>query len=91
MRRAVPLTVSEQGPVGAAGLPAVLVSATGERGAAGREPLDGDRMQELGRAVLRSVDALDGAGRERRARVPRTRRPGSSRCATCCPTGPCGS
>src|SRR5207248_10680156 len=36
---AFPLTLSEQGPFGARGMPAVLVSASGERGPSGDEPV----------------------------------------------------
>jgi hypothetical protein len=64
MRRALPLTISEQGPIGAAGLPAVLLSQSGERGPARGTPLDPARLQAFGRAVLRSVGAIDAAGRE---------------------------
>jgi hypothetical protein len=62
LRRAVPITVSGQGAVGAAGLPAVLLSQSGERGPAAREPVRRTRMQAFGRSVLRAVDAIDRAG-----------------------------
>jgi hypothetical protein len=62
IRRAVPLTVSGQGVVNAAGLPAVLLGATGERGAAPEEPVRQARLQEFGRATLRAVTAIDAAG-----------------------------
>jgi hypothetical protein len=62
LRRAVPITVSEQGAVGAAGLPAVLLSQSGERGPAAGEPLRRTRMQAFGRSVLRALDAIDRAG-----------------------------
>jgi hypothetical protein len=64
MRRAVPITVSEQGPIAAAGLPAVLLSASGERGPAAGTPVDSDRLRAFGRAVLRSVGAIDAVGDE---------------------------
>ena len=59
MRRAVPLTITEQGPLLAAGLPAVLLQASGERG-----PRPGDRvslrsLDGFGRAALRAITALD--------------------------------
>jgi Peptidase family M28 len=57
----VPLAVGEQGVLNAAGLPAVLVQVSGERGPPQREPLSADRLQAFGRAVLSSVDALDAA------------------------------
>ena len=61
MRRAVPLTITEQGPLLAAGLPAVLLQASGERG-----PRPGDRVSQrtldgFGRAALRAITALDEA------------------------------
>ena len=60
-RLAFPFTVGEQGPFVDEGLPAVLLSASGERGPrAGVEVLPG-RLQAFGRAALRSVLALDGA------------------------------
>jgi len=61
-RRAVPVTTSEQGVVNAAGLPAVLVSATGELGARPGEPLSQSRFASFGRGVLRAVIAFDLAG-----------------------------
>lgn len=60
-RLAVPLTVGEQGEVGERGLPAVLVSASGERGPGSETAVSEQRLQSFGRAVLRSVTALDGA------------------------------
>lgn len=58
-RRAVPLAVSEQGEPAAAGLPAVGLAVSGERGpprgAAAEQPI----LEEFGRAVLRTVTALD--------------------------------
>ncbi len=58
---AFPLAGGEQGPLDAAGLPAVLVQASGERGPTASEPVSAERLQDLGRAVLSSVDALDTA------------------------------
>lgn len=63
MRRAVPLTVSEQGEPAAAGLPAVLLQVSGEQGPDARQAVDQSIMQELGRAALRATTALD-AGAE---------------------------
>jgi Peptidase family M28 len=62
VRRAVPVTVSEQGPIGAEGLPAVLLSTTGELGPSAREPVDDKRLGAFGRAALSTVGALDAAG-----------------------------
>jgi hypothetical protein len=60
-RLAFPFTVGEQGPFVDEGLPAVLLSVSGERGPrAGAEVVPG-RLQAFGRAALRSVLALDGA------------------------------
>jgi len=56
-----PMTVGEQGPLGAEGLPAVLVQATGEPGPAANAAISEERLEDLGRGVLNAVDALDGA------------------------------
>lgn len=61
LRLAFPLTVSEQGPILARGLPAVLVGASGELGPPGGDGVSAARMDALGRAVLRSLTALDNA------------------------------
>lgn len=58
-RQAFPLTVGEQGAFLRAGLPAVLVSATGERGPQPDAAVSRGRLQSFGRAVLRSIYALD--------------------------------
>ncbi len=58
---AFPLAPGEQGVLNAAGIPAVMVQASGERGPASAEPISGERLEGLGRAVLSSVDALDAA------------------------------
>ena len=63
IRRALPITVSEQGPVGAEGLPAVLISESGELGPAANEPVLEPRLAAFGRAALSSIGALDSAGR----------------------------
>jgi hypothetical protein len=59
-RLALPLTVGEQGELGRAGLPAVLLSATGERAPAAGAKVSQAMLQWFGRAALRSVVALDG-------------------------------
>jgi hypothetical protein len=64
LRRAVPITVSEQGAL--PGLPAVLLSQSGERGPAANEPVRRTRLQAFGRSVLRAVDAIDTARPELR-------------------------
>jgi hypothetical protein len=58
-RLAFPGTVGEQGPLIAAGLPAVLLSASGERPPAADAPVDGNRVEAYGRAALRTLVALD--------------------------------
>lgn len=63
-RLAFPLTVGEQGPFDAAGIPAVLVQSGGELGPGPHEPLSRNplQLQSYGRGVLRAVNALDAAG-----------------------------
>ncbi|HWF31812.1 MAG TPA: M28 family peptidase [Solirubrobacteraceae bacterium] len=56
---AFPLTVGEQGPLDAAGTPAVLVQVSGERGPSSSEPVSIAGLEGFGRAVLSAVDALD--------------------------------
>jgi hypothetical protein len=56
---ALPLTVGEQGPLNAAGIPSVLVQVSGERGPSANEPVNASRLEGFGRAVLNAVDALD--------------------------------
>ena len=65
VRRAFPLSIGEQGAVGATGLPAVLVSATGELRPAAGAPVSQRRLATFGRAVLRTLTAaLDAGGIE---------------------------
>jgi hypothetical protein len=59
LRLAFPFTVSEQGVIGAQGLPAVLLSASGELGPKEGAPVSEERMEGMGRAMLRSLTALD--------------------------------
>lgn len=59
-RLAVPLTVGEQGEVVPQGLPAVLLSASGERGPAAERAVTEFRLNSFGRAALRAITALDG-------------------------------
>jgi Peptidase family M28 len=54
-------TVGEQGPLDAAGIPAVLVQVSGERGPPTRDAVTKERLEGFGRAVLSAVDALDTA------------------------------
>ncbi|HET9738887.1 MAG TPA: M28 family peptidase [Solirubrobacteraceae bacterium] len=60
-RRALPFTVSEQGVIAAAGLPAVLIGSSGERGPAAGDAVRAARLERFGRAVLRTVTAIDAA------------------------------
>ena len=62
-RRALPLGVSEQAEVNREGVPAVLLQISGERGPDDRGRLSRERFTQLGRAALRTVTALDEAGR----------------------------
>jgi hypothetical protein len=57
---AFPLTLSEQGPFGARGIPAVSLSLSGDRPPAANEATSTDRINTLGRAVLQTINALDG-------------------------------
>ncbi|GAC1442328.1 MAG: hypothetical protein NVSMB51_22490 [Solirubrobacteraceae bacterium] len=58
-RIALPLSTGEQGPLLAAGVPAVLVQGSGEVGPGAADAVSEPRMQALGRGVLRAVTALD--------------------------------
>jgi hypothetical protein len=56
---AVPLTIGEQGPLNAAGVPAVLIQASAERGPSRSAPVSASRLEGLGSAALSTVYALD--------------------------------
>ena len=58
---ALPFTVGEQGPLDAAGIPAVLVQVSGERGPSSRDGVSQERLEAVGRGVLSAVAALDAA------------------------------
>jgi hypothetical protein len=58
-RLAFPLTVGEQGEIGARGFPAVLLSVSGERGPGDATAVERGRLGAFGRAALRSITALD--------------------------------
>jgi hypothetical protein len=62
---AFPLAVGEQGPLDAAGIPAVTVSLAGERSPAVLERVSEARLQAAGRAVLSAFYALDRGGEVR--------------------------
>jgi hypothetical protein len=73
IRRALPLTLSTQGVVADAGLPAVLLGSTGEIAARPDEAVTRARLDSFGRGLLRAVTAIDEAGpldAERAARSP---------------------
>ena len=61
-RRALPVTVSAQGPIGDEGLPAVLISMSGEPGPAADTPVRETHLGAFGRAAVRAVGAVDAAG-----------------------------
>jgi hypothetical protein len=56
---AFPLTVGEQGPLDAAGVPAALVQVSGERGPSAGDAVSAARLEAFGRSALSAVDALD--------------------------------
>jgi hypothetical protein len=56
---AFPLAVSEQGPFGSRGDPAVLLSLSSERAPAADEPISQPNLAALGTSVLQTVNALD--------------------------------
>jgi Peptidase family M28 len=53
------LAPGEQGVLAAAGMPAVLVQVSGERGPGPRAPVSSERMEGVGRSALSALDALD--------------------------------
>jgi len=55
-----PLAGGEQGPLGARGLPAVLIGVGGEQAPPPNQPVSAARLEALGRATLSTVYALDG-------------------------------
>lgn len=59
-RLAFPLTLGAQGPFLAHGVPAVQVGPGGERGGGPEATVSAPRLESFGRAVLRTVTALDG-------------------------------
>jgi hypothetical protein len=57
---AFPLTLSEQAPFDARGIPAVSLSLSGDHPVSPNEVTSPDRINALGRAVLQTINALDG-------------------------------
>jgi hypothetical protein len=58
---AFPLALSEQAPFGALGVPAVLLSRSGERAPGNVAPRSSAPITAMGRTVLQTISALDGA------------------------------
>jgi hypothetical protein len=58
-RLAFPLAPGEQGPFGAQGIPAVTLSASGERPPGAGTPVSLGQLTIFGRAALRSISSLD--------------------------------
>lgn len=58
-RLAFPFAQSEQAPFNAAGIPAVAIQASAERGPEAGAAVSADRLRGFGRAALRAIDALD--------------------------------
>lgn len=73
VRRALALTVSAQGEPAKRGLPAVLLSVSGERGPNPQTEVTAGRLGEFGRAALRAVSAVDGIGASARGGLARSR------------------
>lgn len=59
-RLGVPLALGEQGPLLQAGIPAVLLSLSGNRDPSPREPVSQAHIDGLQNAVLQTLSALDG-------------------------------
>ena len=64
---AFPFTLSEQGPFGARGIPAVTLSLSGDAAPAAGEPTSADQMTAMGRSVLLTINALDNGPQVARA------------------------
>ncbi len=62
-RLAVPMTLGEQAPFGARGIPAVTLSLISDARSTPGEPLSPDQLTATGRAVLVAVNALDSGPR----------------------------
>jgi hypothetical protein len=59
---AFPLAVTEQGPFGRIGDPAVLLSMSGERAPSAGQPPSAGRLAALGRTVQQTINALETGG-----------------------------
>jgi hypothetical protein len=60
-RLAFPFAQNEQAPFNRAGIPAVAIQATAERGPGAGAAVSAVRLRGFGRAALRTIDALDNA------------------------------
>ncbi len=60
---AFPLSTGEQAPFNARGIPAVLLSASGDRPPPASEPVSATYIGRFGRAALQTIDALDSSPR----------------------------
>ena len=58
-RLAFPMTLSEQGPFDARGIPAVLLPRAGERGPSASTPVGKQELNNFGRAALQTISALE--------------------------------
>jgi hypothetical protein len=58
---ALPEAAGEEGVFGAAGIPAIMVQASGESGPAPGAPVSAARLEAMGSAVLATINALDAA------------------------------
>ncbi|HEY2637507.1 MAG TPA: hypothetical protein VGI54_08985, partial [Solirubrobacteraceae bacterium] len=61
-RLAFPLTLGEQGPLLARGMPAVLLGSAGEQGPGASDEIRTAELASFGRAALRTATALDSGG-----------------------------
>jgi hypothetical protein len=59
VRLAFPFAAGEQGPLDAAGLPAVALQVSGERGPSASAPVSADHLRVFGRAALAAILSLD--------------------------------
>lgn len=58
---AFPVTLTEQGPFNASGMPAVLLSASGDKQPGAHEPVSATYITRFGRTALQTIDELDSA------------------------------
>jgi hypothetical protein len=63
-RMAFPATVGEQGAFNRKGIPSVLLQVSGERGPGAKDAVSKQRIEDYGRAALRTIYALDGTDQD---------------------------